>query len=62
VAEIGRALGNRDHSTVLGGLDRIAKDLVNYADTVADLRAVREGLAGRSESSVSGEDLMAAVG
>jgi chromosomal replication initiator protein len=61
VAEIGRALGNRDHSTVLGGLDRIAKDLVNYADTVADLRAVREGLAA-VRADADAEERIAAVG
>jgi chromosomal replication initiator protein len=45
VAEICRLFGNRDHSTVLGGISRIEKDLRNYTDTVADLRAVRESLA-----------------
>jgi chromosomal replication initiator protein len=44
IAEIGRLLGGRDHSTVLGGIDRIAKDLRNYADATADLRAVRDTL------------------
>jgi chromosomal replication initiator protein len=63
VAEIGRALGNRDHSTVLGGLDRIAKDLVNYADTVADLRAVREAVADAAAAADSAvEERIAAVG
>jgi chromosomal replication initiator protein len=46
VAEIGRAFGNRDHSTVLAGVARIDKDRTNYADTVADLRAIRSALAG----------------
>jgi chromosomal replication initiator protein len=62
VAEIGRLFGNRDHSTVLGGIDRIEKDLRNYTDTVADLRAVRDALTVGSEPNVPGEDLIAAVG
>ncbi len=45
IAEICRAFGNRDHSTVLAGIARIDKDRANYADTVADLRAIREALA-----------------
>lgn len=44
VAEIGRAFGNRDHSTVLAGIARIEKDRKNYTDTVADLRAIRAAL------------------
>jgi chromosomal replication initiator protein len=63
IAEIGRALGNRDHSTVLGGIDRIAKDLRNYTDTAADLRAVRDALAVPSSvASDAAEERIAAVG
>jgi chromosomal replication initiator protein len=64
IAEIGRALGNRDHSTVLGGIDRITKDLRNYADTSADLRAVRESLPvpAAEAAPVAAEERIAAVG
>ena len=62
VAEIGRALGNRDHSTVLGGIDRIAKDLRNYTDTSADLRAVRDALAVPVADAPRADERIAAVG
>jgi len=44
VADIAR-LFDRDHSTVLGGIDRIAKELRVRPETAADLRAVRDALA-----------------
>lgn len=44
-AEIGRLLGNRDHSTVLGGIARINIEQTTRAETSADLHAVRESLA-----------------
>jgi chromosomal replication initiator protein len=53
IAEIGRELGHRDHSTVLAGISRITKDLSNYADTRDDLTAVREALASDSESAAA---------
>ncbi len=67
VAEFGRLFGNRDHSTVLGGIGRIEKDLRNYTDTVADLRAVRDALAQPAATSprpvVSDDDVrIASVG
>jgi chromosomal replication initiator protein len=51
IAEIGRAFGNRDHSTVLAGIARIEKDRRNYTDTVADLRALRTALSSKQEDS-----------
>ncbi|MBF6599622.1 MAG: chromosomal replication initiator protein DnaA [Dehalococcoidia bacterium] len=45
VAEIGRLFGNRDHSTVLGGIQRIAGELATRAETGADLAAIRASLA-----------------
>ncbi|MHB8377208.1 MAG: chromosomal replication initiator protein DnaA [Dehalococcoidia bacterium] len=48
VAEIGRRFGHRDHSTVLGGIARIAAELGTRAETGADLAAVREALAPRA--------------
>jgi len=44
VAEIGRLFGNRDHSTVLGGIQRIALEQTTRPETRADLAAVRESL------------------
>ena len=44
VADIARIF-DRDHSTVLGGIDRIAKELRVRPETAADLRSVREALA-----------------
>ena len=57
IAEICRAFGNRDHSTVLAGIARIDKDRANYADTVADLRAIRDALA-----AAAGVGMAAAAG
>jgi len=45
VAEIGRLLGNRDHSTVLGGIARINIERTTRAETSADLHAIRATLA-----------------
>ncbi|MBI5284092.1 MAG: chromosomal replication initiator protein DnaA [Chloroflexi bacterium] len=44
VAEIGRLLGNRDHSTVLADIQRIAMEQATRAETRADIAAVREAL------------------
>lgn len=41
VAEIGRLLGNRDHSTVLAGIQRIALEQTTRPETRADVAAVR---------------------
>jgi chromosomal replication initiator protein len=49
IAEIGRAFGNRDHSTVLAGIARIENDRKNYTETAADLRAIRAAIAGAEE-------------
>ncbi len=45
VAEIGRMLGNRDHSTVIAGIQRIGLELTTRPETRADLAAARESLA-----------------
>ncbi len=44
VAEIGRHLGHRDHSTVLAGIARIAGELKTRPETCADVESVREAL------------------
>jgi chromosomal replication initiator protein len=49
VAEIGRLLGHRDHSTVLAGIQRIAMELQTRPETRTDLAAAREA----STSSVT---------
>ena len=41
IAEIGRTFGNRDHSTVIGGIQRITMELATRPETTADLAAVR---------------------
>lgn len=45
VTDIGRLLGGRDHSTVIYGCDRIAKELAMLPQTKADLEALRRRLA-----------------
>jgi chromosomal replication initiator protein len=45
IAEIGRAFSNRDHSTVIAGIDRIRMELQTRPETADDLAAVREHLA-----------------
>ena len=45
VAEIGRHLGHRDHSTVLAGIARITGELKTRPETRADAESVREALA-----------------
>lgn len=45
VAEIQRLFGNRDHSTVIGAVDRITAELSTRPETQADLTAVRAALA-----------------
>ena len=44
VAEICRAFGNRDHSTVLSGIQRIVMELGTRPETAADVTAVRAAL------------------
>jgi chromosomal replication initiator protein len=44
VAEIGRHLGHRDHSTVLAGIARITGELKTRPETRADVESVREAL------------------
>lgn len=45
VAEIGRMFGGRDHSTVLGGINRIALETTTRPDTATDLAVVRDAVA-----------------
>ena len=45
VSEIQRLFGNRDHSTVIGAIDRIEAELTTRPETAADLAAVRAALA-----------------
>jgi chromosomal replication initiator protein len=45
VAEVGRLFGNRDHSTVIAGIQRIALEQATRTETRADVAAVRESLA-----------------
>jgi len=58
VAEVGRLLGHRDHSTVLSGISRITGELAVRAETRADVAAGRATMA---ETAASG-DLGAAHG
>lgn len=44
VAEVGRVLGGRDHSTVLSGVKRIGLELTTRRETHADLIAVLRSL------------------
>jgi len=44
IAEIGRAFSNRDHSTVIAGVDRIRMELQTRRETADDLAAVRQHL------------------
>ena len=48
VAEIGRLLGHRDHSTVISGVQRIALEQTTRPETRADLSAIRALLDGGS--------------
>lgn len=51
IAEIGRCLGHRDHSTVLAGIARISGELKTRPETRADAESVRDALrAGAAES------------
>jgi hypothetical protein len=45
VSEIQRLFGNRDHSTVIGAIDRIEGELATRPETAADLASVRQTLA-----------------
>ncbi len=49
IAEIGRHLGHRDHSTVLAGIARITGELKTRPETRADADAAREALRTASE-------------
>ncbi|MEX0749232.1 MAG: chromosomal replication initiator protein DnaA [Dehalococcoidia bacterium] len=53
IAEIGRAFSNRDHSTVIAGVERIRMELATRPETADDLAAVREHLAAQREASVA---------
>ncbi len=44
VAEIQRLFGNRDHSTVIGAVDRITAELTTRPETKADLTTIRQTL------------------
>lgn len=46
VAEICRAFSDRDHSTVIAGIERIRMELLTRPETGEDLAAVRQHLAG----------------
>ena len=55
IAEICRAFSNRDHSTVIAGIDRIRMELTTRPETADDLAAVREHLSPeRSQASTVG--------
>jgi chromosomal replication initiator protein len=54
VADIGRLFGNRDHSTVLAGAQRIAGELATRAETRADVAAVRGALTAPAELALVG--------
>jgi chromosomal replication initiator protein len=45
VVEIQRLFGNRDHSTVLGAIDRIENERGTRPETAADIAAIRDELA-----------------
>jgi len=45
VAEVQRLFGNRDHSTVIGAIDRVEKELATRPETTADLAAIRDRVA-----------------
>ncbi|MBI5289845.1 MAG: chromosomal replication initiator protein DnaA [Chloroflexi bacterium] len=51
VAEIQRLFGNRDHSTVIGAIDRIEAELGTRDETRADLSGIREALVTASAPS-----------
>jgi chromosomal replication initiator protein len=44
VAEIGRHFGNRDHSTVLAGISRVALERTTRPETATDITAIRTAL------------------
>jgi chromosomal replication initiator protein len=44
ISEIQRLFGNRDHSTVIGAIDRIEGELAMRPETAADLQSVRAAL------------------
>ncbi len=50
VAEIGRLFGNRDHSTVLAGIQRIALEQTTRPETRADVSAVRAAVAAAGDA------------
>jgi chromosomal replication initiator protein len=54
VAEIGRELGNRDHSTVLAGINRIALERTTRPETSQDIEAVRASLAPEAPAAAVG--------
>ncbi len=45
IAEIQRLFGNRDHSTVIGAIDRIEAELSTRVETKQDLSSIHEALA-----------------
>jgi chromosomal replication initiation ATPase DnaA len=54
IAEICRAFSNRDHSTVIAGIERIRMELTTRPETADDLAAVREHLSPqRSQASTT---------
>ena len=44
IAQIQRRLGNRDHSTIIGGMARIEAELVTRPETLADVEKCRAWL------------------
>ncbi|HYM14830.1 MAG TPA: chromosomal replication initiator protein DnaA [Dehalococcoidia bacterium] len=53
VAEIGRLFGNRDHSTVLAGIQRIALEEKTRPETRADVAAVRAAVAAAGDAGAA---------
>lgn len=52
IAEIGRLLGNRDHSTVLAGIARIDAERKTRPETAADIAEVRGALSAPAAAAV----------
>jgi chromosomal replication initiation ATPase DnaA len=44
VADIGRLFGNRDHSTVLAGIQRIGMELTTRPETASDIASARDAV------------------
>jgi chromosomal replication initiation ATPase DnaA len=53
LADICRAFSNRDHSTVIAGIDRIRMELQTRPETADDLAAVRQHLADQRRTAMN---------